>query len=92
MTNTPAHTRATLQALLAAMPELDRGMATVSGRREMIFLDIDFNDWLVVRMPHGNRKNRLPGVFYPPASKRGPELAEKIWAVWPTICPATVAA
>ena len=86
MTNSEARTRAVLEALKQSLPELDRCMSEIVGKRQIIFLDIDFGEWLIVRLPHGNRKNRrLPGVFHPPASERGAQLAEKIWAVWPTI-------
>jgi hypothetical protein len=74
-----------MEALKKSLPELDRGMALVSGKRQIIFLDIDEGDWLLIRLPHGNRQRRLPGVFSAPGNARRDELAQKIWAIWPTI-------
>jgi hypothetical protein len=92
MRNTEAQTRIILEALKKSIPELDRGMALVAGKRQIVFLDIDEGDWFLVRLPHGNRRRRrLPGVFSAPGNTKYDQIAEKIWAIWPEII-STVAA
>jgi hypothetical protein len=82
-----------MNALVERIPELDRTMTFVSGKRVITVLDLDHGDWLVIRLPHGNRRHRRgPGVFSAPGNTRREELAQKIQAIWAELVSATVTA